>query len=346
MPTPLRIVLVGCGKMGQIQAKILASLPEFKLTGACDINTDSTNAAATATGAKPYADFDAMLAEQRPDAVAICTANDTHAAYTIAAAKFPGVRGVFCEKPMATNMADARAMVAACREKKIPLAINHMRRIRECLKEMRRLMQSGAIGPVTLFRGQCAGDILSDGSHLIDSVLFFAGDEPVEWVFGQIHRIVDPAKPRDRWRYGHVVESGGVGVFQFKSGLRAEILCGDMREASTQYHDLSLFGATGRLWHKSDFWPNVEIQDTASGGWRVVPLPQPDPNDWGIHDAYRMFADAIHNGTVHPMNGDIALRGFEVLMAVYESARLHRKIKLPLEQDRFPLELMIEAHQL
>ena len=30
-------------------------------------------------------------------------------------------------------------------------------------------------------------------------------------------------------------------------------------------------------------------------------------------------------------------------MAIYESARLHRRVRLPLEQERFPLELMIET---
>ena len=41
------------------------------------------------------------------------------------------------------------------------------------------------------------------------------------------------------------------------------------------------------------------------------------------------------------MSGENALRGFEVIMAIYESARLHKKITLPLQQDRFPLELMV-----
>jgi hypothetical protein len=50
----------------------------------------------------------------------------------------------------------------------------------------------------------------------------------------------------------------------------------------------------------------------------------------------------IRHGEPHPMNGDIALRHFEVLMAVYESARIAKKIIPPLGQDRFPLEVMIE----
>lgn len=43
----------------------------------------------------------------------------------------------------------------------------------------------------------------------------------------------------------------------------------------------------------------------------------------------------------HPLSAEKALRGFEVVMAVYESARLHKRIRLPLEQEKFPLELMM-----
>jgi hypothetical protein len=43
----------------------------------------------------------------------------------------------------------------------------------------------------------------------------------------------------------------------------------------------------------------------------------------------------------HPLSAEKALKGFEVVMAVYESARLHKRIRLPLEQEKFPLELMM-----
>lgn len=334
MREPIKIVLVGCGQMGQHQAKILAGISEFQLTAVADINPANAQAAAAIAAAKPYSDFHEMLVEQRPDAVAICTPNDSHAAYTLTAAQFPGVRGIYCEKPMATNLADARAMVAACRERKIPLVINHQRRIGADLTEARRLIQEGILGPIALIRGQCAGDLLSDGTHLMDSMMFLAGEEPIEWVLGQIHRVGDAR------RFGHVVESGALAVVHFASGLRGELLCGDIRDPNSPYHDLQIFGASGRLWRRGDKWPNLFLQPARDGRWQSVPMAE--PKESAIHDGYRRFAEAIRDGPPHPMNGEIALRGFEALMAIYESARLHRKITLPLQQDRFPLELMIE----
>ena len=40
------------------------------------------------------------------------------------------------------------------------------------------------------------------------------------------------------------------------------------------------------------------------------------------------------------------MRGFEVLMGIFESARLRRKLTLPIEQERYPLALMIDAGDL
>ena len=371
--TPLKTVLVGCGSMGRNQAKILAKLDEFELVGVTDIDPANAARAAEATGAKVYADFAGMLAAEKPDTVTVCTCNDTHAALTIAAAQ-SGVRGVYCEKPMATTLADARAMVVACREAGIPLVINHQRRIGADLLTARRLIEDGAIGEVRLIRGNCAGDILSDGTHLIDSILWLAGDASVQWVFGQVHRDLAVMAAKNTkmkradepgTRYGHVVESGGTAVIQLEGDVRVELCTGDLRDGRRAYQDYEVFGDAGRLWRTGDrHKPNLFIQDAeggtwtagldewtykpvptnggALGAWRPVEIPENMPTA-GIPGGYERFARMIHEGEEHPMSGETALRGHEIVMAIYESARLHRRIDLPLEQGRFPLELMIEA---
>ena len=88
----------------------------------------------------------------------------------------------------------------------------------------------------------------------------------------------------------------------------------------------------------------VPAPEGQAGAWRAV-----EWEDDGVHaveKGLRGMARMLREGGTHPMAGDVALRGFEVLMAVYESARLHRKLALPLEQDRFPLDLMLEDGQL
>jgi len=231
----------------------------------------------------------------------------------------------------------------------VALAINHQRRMSAPFQLMRRLIREGAIGEPYLIRGSCAGDVLSDGTHTIDSILHLAGDANVEWVFGQMHRLEpDPAEEKGSgydvsggWRYGHPVETGAMATFELESGLRAELLTGDLRMPNRQYQDLEVFGAGGRLWRPGDQAdPPLWLWDGESSGWRPCPIDDPTGSD-AMRDSYREFARTTHEGTPHPLGGQNALRGFEIVMAVYESARLGEKVQLPLRQKAFPLGLAL-----
>jgi len=362
--------------MGKNQAKILARHPAFELAAVCDLDAARAQAVADELQVRSYHDFDAMLAQEKPDTVSVCTGNLAHAGPTIAAAR-AGVRGVYCEKPMAMCMAEARAMVTECAARGVALVINHQRRIAPDLVAARQVIASGALGQVMLVRGMCAGDILSDGTHVIDSVQWLTGDQAVQWVLGQVHRDLAAMKqqlekhPDARQnppgtRFGHVVESGGMGVYQLADDTRVEIFCGDMVDRRRFYQDYEIIGTRGRLWRTGDqakpnlfisdadggplrtapgqsnwFWQPQACAEGARAEWRAVELPPAsEPN--AISAGYTGFAKMIHDGAAHPMSGAIALRGFEVVMAIYESARLHKKITLPLQQERFPLEIMVE----
>lgn len=264
-------------------------------------------------------------------------------------------------------------MVAACKEKGIPLAVNHQRRVGADLQKAREIIASGALGEIREVRAACAGDVLSDGTHMVDSVLHLLGGEVPSSVFAAMHRdLTDPrwdnhdkhVKPG--YRYGHPVESGAIAVLEFASGVRAELFAGDMR-GRTAYQDYEVTGTKGRLWRVGDqMKPNLFISDAGGGdwemqfdrklwhfapteirggshrgAWRPVP-PGPEADTNAMEVALRMFANTVRSGAPHPMDGNTGLLDLEVVMAMYESARLKRKVTLPLEQERFPLALELE----
>lgn len=365
--TPLRAAVVGC-RMGAYHAAVLAALPGYELVALCDLKPEVAEAVAARTGGpQVFADYAEMLADVRLDVVTVATPTALHAEQTLAAAA-AGARGICCEKPLATNLGDGRRMVAACSERGVALIANHQRRMGADLVEARRLIAEGALGELVVLRGSCAGDLLSDGTHLIDSLLFLAGDEPVDWVLGQVHR--KPGSPESDasgasgFRYGHAVETGAIAAIGLRSGLRIELATGDMRPAARLYQDYEVVGTRGTLWRCGDrVGANLFIRDAAGGGWvtgkeggalRPVPAGEGEGGDWrpvpapagspgAMEAAYARLAETINSGAAHPMSGRNALRDLEVLLAVIESARLHRKLRLPLAQERYPLDLMIEG---
>ncbi|MBB3128439.1 putative dehydrogenase [Paenibacillus rhizosphaerae] len=350
----LRAAVVGC-RMGANHAKAVASLPDYELVALCDLNEETAHAvnAEITGGAAVYTDYAAMLQDTKPDVVIIATPTGTHARFTLQAAE-AGVKGVYCEKPMAVHLGDARRMLVACRDRGVPLVIGHQRRMSVPYRTMRKHIEDGAIGSVYLLRASCAGDFLSDGTHSVDSLLYLMSDAPVKWVLAAMFRQeVEPGLP-DQWdysiftgrRYGHLVESGMLVTLEFEGGARAEFFVGDARLPGRGYQDIEIFGSKGRLWRAGDgAQPPVLVQDEAAGGYRPAENV-PDASDRDIQAVFHAFAQTVRTGATHPLDAGIAIRTHEIVMAAYESARLGRRIELPLDQERFPLDIMLEEGNL
>jgi len=367
----LTAAVVGC-KMGAGHAAAIRASGKYELAALCDINEKQAAEVGARNGNPPiFTDYDAMLRSVHPDVVAIATPNNLHCGFTLKALA-AGVRGICCEKPMAVNMSEARSMVTACKNHGIPLVINHQRRMDADLIAAKQMIDNGAIGEVKLIRGQCQGDILSDGTHLIDSVQWLTGDRGARWVLGQVHRDLTPdprlaAKNQPQFtgmRYGHPVEKGGMAVIQLESGIRLEMFCGDMVEERCPYQSYKVYGSAGTLWRSGDFpKPNLFVNDVNGGGWEpgidgwmVKPVPAKEGVNGGwrpvelsspgydnpMTGSYRLLADIVCGcATDHPMSGETALRGFEIVMGIYESARLNSRLSMPLAQEQYPLELMV-----
>jgi UDP-N-acetyl-2-amino-2-deoxyglucuronate dehydrogenase len=351
----LRSAVLGC-RMGSAHAHSMASCEEYELVAVCDINSETASACAKNLGAEVYTDYATMLAEVKPDVVAVATPTNLHPEQTLQALE-AGAKGICSEKPMAVCMGDARMMVDRCKSAGVPLVINHQRRLSTELTYARRLIEEGAIGEIRMVRCECGGDMLSDATHLLDSIMWLMGDVGAEWVMGQVHRIGTP------FRYGHNIENGAIGIMRLKNGVRAEIMVGDLRTEQLDYQDYQVIGSKGILWRCGDnSADNLFISDAQGGGYtpgtadrgiyKPIPVAEGEHGQWrmvelpsrvnSIAESYKLLASSIWNGTPHPMSGEIALIGFEILMAVFESARLRKKIILPLDQDRYPLDMMIE----
>jgi 1,5-anhydro-D-fructose reductase (1,5-anhydro-D-mannitol-forming) len=144
-------------------------------------------------------DLDALLGAGDVDAVYISTTNELHLAQALAAAK--AGKHVLCEKPLALTVADALAMVEACRRAGVVLATNHHLRNAASHRAMREAIKAGRIGRPLAARvfhavflpthlqgwrldrpGAGGGVILDITVHDADTLRFVLDDDPVEVV--------------------------------------------------------------------------------------------------------------------------------------------------------------------
>ena len=120
-------------------------LEKAVLTGATDVNP-ARQAAAEALGLKWYPTLDAVLADKSVDGVYIATNNASHAKLAIAALK--AGKHVISEKPMATSVADAKAMDKLARAKKLSLTVDHMMVNNAWNVAAAKAVQGGKLGKV------------------------------------------------------------------------------------------------------------------------------------------------------------------------------------------------------
>ena len=129
-----------------------------------------------------FGDYKKMLAEVKPDVVAIGPRHiDQHRDMMLACAE-AGVKGVYSEKPFVRSLVEADEVVNACQKHKMKLAVAHRNRYHPVMPLVAQLVKDGAIGRLLEFRARGKEDPRGGsldcwvlGSHLFNLINFFGG---------------------------------------------------------------------------------------------------------------------------------------------------------------------------
>ena len=103
----------------------------------------------------------------QPQIVSICTPEQSHYQIAKEIVNYP-VEGIFCEKPITSDVEDAKELVRLCSDKNVVLAVNHTRRWDDTYLYAQEMIEKGMIGTVKVMNAFYSGQIFNIGSHLID----------------------------------------------------------------------------------------------------------------------------------------------------------------------------------
>lgn len=224
--------------------------------------------------ARFFTDVETMLNEADLDGVVVCTPNDLHCPFTLAALN----RGlhVTCEKPVALNVDEARRMVATAEATQRLAMTNFPYRDNPCVQTTRRLIAEGYIGTLLHISGQYHGGfglqrppnwrgsrdrsgagILGDlGSHLIDLTRFVTGDEFASVSAHSLSFLRDPntgefsglARTEDP-RVGNRNDDSCAFLAELASGAQGILHTSWVayQGAEVQFQELDIYVTAGRL---------------------------------------------------------------------------------------------------
>ena len=360
-----KVAIIACGQIARAHANGWQRVPGAKIWCIADTNPDAIAEFGDHYGVpaeRRYTDFREMLDKECPDFVSVCSWHVQHAEMAIAAcARKP--KGVICDKPMATSLGEADEMMIAARRERVKLAIGHQRRFHAVWAECARLIQAGTIGTPMRASVNAGTGLLNNATHSIDLMRYVLGDPKAEWVMGNIQR------DTDRYERSIPCEELAVGAVGFDNGVVGTILSGMPFKERQPW--LQVFGSDGTIemslkqgdptkralrddgaMRVSESFPSAHYNDeesaaryfnSASGGWKQVDVPWQDPFEGEMKELVEWVEGKIAD---HRGSAPQARQTVEIMMAIYESARCHELVRLPLETRSNPLQLMVEEGDL
>jgi predicted dehydrogenase len=151
-PARLRLGLIGCGNYGMTDVRAAFKTGGVEIVALCDVDREHLAQAAAAVdklqAARPqtFKHYQDLLTVPGLQAVLIATPPHWHALSFLAAVQKN--LDIYCEKPLAYDIREAQAMVAAAQKKDIIVQIGFQRRQSPALRQARDYLQQGNLGRV------------------------------------------------------------------------------------------------------------------------------------------------------------------------------------------------------
>lgn len=335
----MNFAIVGCGHIAKKHAEALQNIEDARLIGVCDKIAANMEPYVLEFGAQSYNDLEDMLKNPSIDIVNICTPSGTHAPLARMAAK--AGKHIILEKPMALTIADSEAIIAACKEYGVKLAVVHPNRFRPAVIELKQLLNDGLFGTLSHsdatvrwnrnqayydqapWRGTKSMDggvLMNQAIHNLDLML---------WMMGPIEEIQAFAATRIR-----NIESEDVAtaVVRFQSGALGIV------EATTNIYpknleeSISIFGEKGTVmiggnhanWYKHVAMENLPEDVVAS----MIARNEADPYGKPGHQAIiEDMIDAIRNNREPAITGEDGMNAVKFVIGILQAAEQKRTVR-------------------
>ena len=337
----LRAGVIG-GGLGGSHAYAYARSPRYELAAICDIDPGVMprfyeRAEIPAGSIAEYTDYRLMLERENLDVVSVATPDHLHADATCDASE-AGVRGILCEKPLATTLEDADRMIDTVEGNGTCMSVDHTRSWIPRYRETRRAVRDGAVGTLTRIVAHMGGRrsmLFRNGTHVVDAVCYYAEAEPV-WVIA--------AHERGFEEYGVVYDGkggrdpqydpGSTLVIEFANGVRALV---NSAKLTPQFSEYDLMGPDGRI-VVSD--RHCQVWTTSESQGNLIPVSSdtspsyPTPFGAALIPAVEELAEMIAGRTENSSPPRRARDTLEIMLAALQSqARGNARIDLPLPRE-------------
>ncbi|MCK4559335.1 MAG: Gfo/Idh/MocA family oxidoreductase [Calditrichia bacterium] len=337
-----KIGLVGCGRIAKNHFDAIREEKNLQLVAVCDIDKKKAEAAGKEQKIPFFTDLKKMLEDVPMDIISICTPSGIHPQNGILAAEH-GVH-VVTEKPMATKLEEADALIKACDKNKVHLFVVKQNRLNATMKLLKSAIDKGRFGKIyqaavnvfwqrpqeyydqSKWRGTWefdGGAFMNQASHYVDAL---------EWLIGEPESVMAMTTTMARKIES---EDMGAAVVRFRNGVIATINVSMLTFPKNYEGSITILGEKGTVKiggiavNSIEKW---EFEDYDDDDKIVFESNYNPPNIYGFgHLGYYQNVVQVLEGVKEPnTDGRGGRKSLELNLAIYKSSQTGKRIALPL----------------
>jgi myo-inositol 2-dehydrogenase/D-chiro-inositol 1-dehydrogenase len=317
MSSKVKIGIIGAGYIAEVHAGVLSRDERVQLVAVTDVVPEQ---AVRLAGAHKAIAVDTPLEVlERCDAVYITTPNTQHVSLTIAAIETG--KHVFCEKPLATNVADAQRVFDKAQNSRGVFQVGHNRRFAPVYATLKRMLSETHVphsAHVKMNRGELlkpewTGDPEITGGFLYETPIHMF--DMMRFLFGEVERLHAIGSTHE---YKEIDDFSI--LLKFANGMHATLATAADASWLFPFERVEVF-----CHHATLVTREMESLTTSSNleGHYTVQTTQQLPREerWGYLQEDRAFIDAIVNGSEPLVTAHDGLMSVKIADAIYESIR-------------------------
>lgn len=338
----LKVGVIGCGSIARYRHLAeYQSHENVEIIAVCDVVQERALEMAEKFGAAAYTDYQELLKNDEVEAVSICTPNALHAPMSITALQ--SGKHVLCEKPMATSLVEAEAMIEAAKVNKKKLMIAHNQRFVPSHDKAHELIQSGDLGKIYSFKTSfghggpegwsidgadswffdkkqafigAMGDL---GVHKTDLMRFLLNEE-----FTEVAAFIETNAKQNT-----DIDDNAVFILKTENGIIGT-LAASWSYGAKEDNSTIIYGEKGIMRLEDDpdhsliiHYTNGQTVKENLGG--IQTNEEGGQEDSGV---ITRFVTSILSDTVPPVNGDEGMKSLKVILGALDSNKTKKIITL------------------
>jgi predicted dehydrogenase len=334
---PLRVALVGVGRIGWAHLRALSATPAAKVVGVYDQNLGLARERADTEGVRRvYSSWSEVLDDEDVQCVGVLLPHDLHEQYSIEALE--AGKHVVCEKPLAPTLAECDRMLTAATRARRMLFPVHNRVYSLGVEKMGEVLRQDGIGEVFLAqttgfeapptvqtwlatpRGG-GGVLMSQAVHPMYVLRWLLGDVArVSCLFGD-RKVVEMS-----------AEDHAVVLLKFANGIAAEMTCTFGIAHGPLDHSITLHGRDGYLELNRKGLHIISPRRYGDIDLHEIPVTETDRTG-GFARMWNDYARGMLEDVPTRQTGEDGKRAIEIVQAAYRSNATGQTIDLPLTID-------------